>query len=177
MSLCGRCEGEGSGVVELNMCSIDGDSYYCVGCLFVASRWVRPIRVPLSALDEQFDTISWDLQSAVKICEQKLEPHWSRIQQADLGYPILVTREASNGRGPAETDPRERFIVLDGRHRIVKSRLLGFTEIWVQVMSPKHLDRCFLGLAADLFESRSEEGSPSRDALPPAPNARRRVSI
>jgi len=58
------------------------------------------------------------------------DPHWTLVMEADLSFPIIVTREPWGLRG---------LRVVDGRHRIVKAWLLGFASIQVRVVDHEAL--------------------------------------
>jgi len=55
------------------------------------------------------------------------DPHWTLVMEADLSFPIIVTREPGG------------LLVVDGRHRIVKAWLLGFASIQVRVVDHEAL--------------------------------------
>ena len=50
--------------------------------------------------------------------------HAGRVANADLSYPLHVVRR------------RQRWLILDGIHRLVKAQMLGLSEIHVSTLAP-----------------------------------------
>jgi len=54
----------------------------------------------------------------LEVLDDQIEPHYSRIRDADLLYPIIIHRE-----------PDELYYVCDGVHRLSKVYMDGDTTI------------------------------------------------
>ncbi len=57
---------------------------------------------------------------------------YNRIQSADTGYPIHIVRR------------HNRWLILDGLHRLAKLELSGSQEISAHVLKPSHVARILI---------------------------------
>ncbi len=81
--------------------------------LIELARDLPVVRVPLSAIDE-IDTVYWFDDDFEKPTVRKVIEHAKLMQEADLAWPIILSR---TGR------------VMDGMHRIAKALMEGHETI------------------------------------------------
>lgn len=62
---------------------------------------------------------------------QYTEPDPERVEKASLYYPIIVTRDFVDGK--------ERYIVVDGTHRLAKAVKLGHKQIQCYVLDKNEI--------------------------------------
>ena len=101
-------------------CAVDvinnGEDFYCVECL-----WELTSRYPILTIDktnirESEDTICWEEGRWTKLKHDANNPHYLRVLNADLNYPLLVTPVTLH---PEATE--EMYTILDGCHRYIAS--------------------------------------------------------
>jgi hypothetical protein len=130
MSLCGLCRLPGWQIV--NTCSVDDQTFYCVKCVWakVATLQLKPRLISTEELKPLQD-IEWgDGARASDIIAEKTGPHWTRIEKADLAYPIIVMLY----HGKLE--------IVDGRHRLSKIHLQKLESAMCIEVSPEQLTDC-----------------------------------
>ena len=98
---------------------------WCVETLWEAVADKEAIAIPMPALRH---TLLWDCWDGA-MSPQNLLRHYMRVLEADLNFPILVTRDHE---GVVDH-------VLDGMHRIVKSFAHGHENIMVKEIDMKWL--------------------------------------
>jgi hypothetical protein len=106
---------------------VDGVVYFCVECLWVATKYVASDKVPTYKIATKWEDVEWDGDRAVDVVSTMKQPHWNRIMDADLTYPILVNEEMQ---------------VLDGCHRLVKYHLADIKNATIKVVSEAILAEC-----------------------------------
>ncbi len=96
------------------------------------------VEIPLEKLLWHFDmpvwekdgTDDWNLMPWEVIRkEEGTTTHWKRMEEADLGFPIIVT------------DYNHRLVILDGMHRLVKAYLERHATISAKVIPAGNLQR------------------------------------
>jgi hypothetical protein len=131
MSLCGECRLPGN--LSLHTCSIDGVKFYCVWCVWALQKLRQfPLReIAIKQLTTPPSEVNWDGVYLTQVLADKQGPHWQRIVQADLNYPIYVVSS-----GP------EQYEILDGCHRLGKVIWQGKNTISVVVFPLEALEDC-----------------------------------
>ncbi|NQV12902.1 MAG: ParB N-terminal domain-containing protein [Parcubacteria group bacterium] len=84
--------------------------------------------IPLSALAWHFDIPFWDFlddnynlaPNQVISDPVKFEIEYSRTMKADLSHPIDIMKN------------KDRWLILDGLHRLVKAKILGYNKVSVR---------------------------------------------
>lgn len=104
--------------------------------MFVNTEELRDFDVPISEINIQellwhFDMPVWEKDGTddwnltpweVVHKENGTTGHQKRVQDADLQHPLIITRY------------RDRFVILDGVHRLVKAYMEGCNSVKVKVI-------------------------------------------
>lgn len=90
-----------------------GKEYY-VDDLIALTNGEKPRLISVSQLDWIFDYTT---------------PDPERVENASLHYPLIVTRDFVDGK--------DRFIVVDGTHRLAKAVKLGKKQVYCYLLN-KH---------------------------------------
>lgn len=94
--------------------------------------------MPIAELAWHFDTPFWDSEGTDEynlrprdvLAHPEKEPtHFSKIQNADLVYPIDIMEN------------KGRWRILDGLHRLAKAHMLGITEVQVRKVPREMIPR------------------------------------
>ena len=69
------------------------------------------LKLPLTDVEHVLHEVAWEGQTPFEGAADN--PHWGLVLEADLTYPIIVTRQ------------EDELVIVDGRHRVMKAWLLG----------------------------------------------------
>ena len=94
------------------------------------------IELDLGELDWHFSIPFWDFDSGTynltpnEVIENtdKYPEHYSRIMNSDISYPIDIMEN------------KGRYVILDGLHRLVKCRLLGYDKVLVRIIPREEIE-------------------------------------
>jgi len=91
--------------------------------------------VPLLELEHNLVQNYWDkgdnYLSPMMVIDLKIKPHYSRIEQTELDYPIIIHRE-----------PDGLFYICDGVHRLSKAHMQKSIAIETVEITDDELERC-----------------------------------
>jgi hypothetical protein len=118
MSLCGECNALGN--VSIHTCSVDGEHWYCVKCIWQVVAQLPVVIIALDDIRPRWYEVNRD---GVKSTDPDPD-HKKRISEADLNYPIVLT---------------QNYTILDGCHRLVKAATSGESCIKAVIVSPDEI--------------------------------------
>ena len=105
-----------------------GNILHTYGNLDVKIAWKMDgeiLSLPLTDVEHVLHESAWEGQTPFEGAADN--PHWGLVLEADLTFPIIVTRDDDG------------LTVVDGRHRIMKAWLLGEECIAAKMLSHARL--------------------------------------
>lgn len=93
-------------------------------------------KIGIEKLEWHFDVPFWDYgdeyynltPNQVLEDKDKYIEQYNRIMNSDISYPIDVMEN------------KERLVILDGLHRLVKCRILGYNEVNVRIIPREEIN-------------------------------------
>lgn len=68
--------------------------------------------------------------------------HWSKINQPDFDYPIVLLKITDN-----------KYDIIDGLHRYCSAIVFHMEKIQCKIISKKNFDACYIGSEVDYWNS------------------------
>ena len=117
-----------------------GNILHTYGNLDVKIAWKMDgeiLSLPLTDVEHVLHESAWEGQTPFEGAADN--PHWGLVLEADLTYPIIVTRDV------------DELSIVDGRHRVMKAWLLGEEYIAAKLLDHARLVE-FATIADEIYD-------------------------